>query len=222
MRLSFRNLDAHQRLLIAVFAALIAFLVTSGHSRLPLQTISTWNAFAWCFILLSWVRIAFADARTSVRHAKLEDAGRMAIFVFVLLAAVTSLFAVAILIGKAKGLSKTILIGHLLLAGGTVVSSWVLVHTVFTMHYAHAYYRNLDDEQESSEGEGVEFPDEKEPDFLDFAYFSFVIGMTCQVSDVQISSRGIRRLALVHGLLSFVFNTVILALTINLSSGLAS
>jgi uncharacterized membrane protein len=132
------------------------------------------------------------------------------------------LFAVAILIGEAKGLSKAILIGHLLLAGGTVVSSWVLVHTVFTMHYAHAYYRKLDDEQESSEGEGVEFPNEKEPDFLDFAYFSFVIGMTCQVSDVQISSRAIRRLALVHGLLSFVFNTVILALTINLSSGLAS
>ena len=90
------------------------------------------------------------------------------------------------------------------------------------MRYAHAYYRKRDDDQESSEGEGVEFPDEKEPDFLDFAYFSFVIGMTCQVSDVQISSRGIRRLALVHGLLSFLFNTVILALTINLSSGLAS
>jgi uncharacterized membrane protein len=222
MRLSFRNLDAHQRLLIAVFAALIAFLVTSGHFRLSLQTIFTWNAFAWCFILLSWVRIAFADARTSVQTAKLEDAGRTVIFAFVLLAAVTSLFAVAILIGEAKGLSKAILTGHLLLAGGTVFSSWVLVHTVFTMRYAHAYYRKRDDDQESSEGEGVEFPDEKEPDFLDFAYFSFVIGMTCQVSDVQISSRGIRRLALVHGLLSFLFNTVILALTINLSSGLAS
>ena len=64
MRLSFRNLDAHQRLLIAVFAALIAFLVTSGHFRLSLQTILTWNAFAWCFILFSWIRIAFADART--------------------------------------------------------------------------------------------------------------------------------------------------------------
>jgi len=222
MRLSFRNLDAHQRLLIAVFAALIAFLVTSGHFRLSLQTIFTWNAFAWCFILLSWVRIAFADARTSVQTAKLEDAGRTVIFVFVLLAAVTSLFTVAILIGEAKGLSKAILTGHLLLAGGTVISSWVLVHTVFTMHYAHAYYRKRDDDQESSEGEGVQFPDEKEPDFLDFAYFSFVIGMTCQVSDVQISSRDIRRLALVHGLLSFLFNTVILALTINLSSGLAS
>jgi len=222
MRLSFRNLDAHQRLLIAVVVALIAFLLTGGHFRLPLQTIISWNAFAWCFILFSWIRIAFADARTSVRTAKLEDAGRTVIFVFVLLAAVTSLFAVAILIGEAKGLSKAVLTGHLLLAGGTVVSSWVLVHTVFTLRYAHAYYRKIDDDRDSSEGEGVQFPDEKKPDFLDFAYFSFVIGMTCQVSDVQISSRDIRRLALVHGLLSFLFNTVILALTINLSSGLAS
>ena len=150
MRLSFRNLDAHQRLLIAAFAALIVFLVTSEHFRLSLQTILTWNAFSWCFILFSWLRIAFADARTSVQSAKLEDAGRTAIFVFVLLAAVTSLFAVAILIGEAKGLSKAILTGHLLLAGGTVISSWVLVHTVFTMHYAHAYYSKGDDDQDSS------------------------------------------------------------------------
>jgi len=208
--------------MIAVVVALITFLLTGAHFRLPLQTIISWNAFAWCFILFSWIRIAFADARTSVRTAKLQDAGRTVIFVFVLLAAVTSLFAVAILIGEAKGLRKAVLTGHLLLAGGTVVSSWILVHTVFTLHYAHAYYRKIDDDRGSSEGEGVQFPDEKEPDFLDFAYFSFVIGMTCQVSDVQISSRDIRRLALVHGPLSFLFNTVILALTINLSSGLAS
>jgi uncharacterized membrane protein len=110
--------------------------------------------------------------------------------------------------------------GHLLLAGGTVVSSWILIHTAFTLHYAHAYYRLQDDDVTSLEGSGVEFPSEKEPDFLDFAYFSFVIGMTCQVSDVQISGRNIRRMALVHGLLSFLFNTVILALTINLASGL--
>lgn len=222
MRMNFRNLDAHQRLLVAAVVALVTFLLASGHVRPSLQSIFAWNAFAWCFVLSSWVRIAFADARTSVQTAKLEDAGRMVIFVFVILAAVTSLFAVAVLIGEAKGLSKATVVGHLLLAGGTVISSWVLVHTVFTMHYAHAYYRQMDDGQASSEAGGVEFPDEKQPDFLDFAYFSFVIGMTCQVSDVQISGRGIRRLALVHGLLSFLFNTVILALTINLASGLVS
>jgi uncharacterized membrane protein len=222
VRVNFRNLDVHQRLLIAAVVALVTFLLASGRVRPSLQSIFTWNAFAWCFILFSWVKIVFADARTSVQTAKLEDTGRMVIFVFVILAAVTSLFAVAVLIGEAKGLSKAAVTGHLLLAGCTVISSWVLVHTVFTVHYAHAYYRQVDDAQDSSEGAGVEFPGEKQPDFLDFAYFSFVIGMTCQVSDVQISGRGIRRLALVHGLLSFLFNTVILALTINLASGLLS
>ena len=220
--MNFRNLDVPQRLLIAAVAALAAFLLAGGHVRPSLQSIFAWNAFAWSFVLFSWVRIAFADARTSVQTAKLEDTGRTIIFVFVILAAVTSLFAVAVLIGEAKGLSKGLVTGHLLLAGGTVISSWVLVHTVFTMHYAHAFYRQMDDDEASSQGGGVEFPGEKQPDFLDFAYFSFVIGMTCQVSDVQITSRDIRRLALVHGLLSFLFNTVILALTINLASGLVS
>jgi uncharacterized membrane protein len=222
MRKSFENLDAHHRLFIAAVVALGAFLLTSGHLKPSIRGILAWNAFAWCFILFSWLRIFFADARTSVQTAKLEDAGRMVIFVFVIMAALISLFAVAVLIGEAKGLSKAIVTGHLFLAGGTVVSSWVLVHTVFTMRYAHVFYRQSDDDQTSTEGAGVEFPNEKEPDFLDFAYFSFVIGMTCQVSDVQISARGIRRLALVHGILSFLFNTVILALTINLASGLVS
>ena len=222
MRKSLLGLDAHQRLLIAAVTAVAVFFLTSGHLRLSLQSIVTWNVFAWSFMLFSWVRILFANARTSVQTAKLEDAGRMVIFVFVILAAISSLFAVAILIGEAKGLSKSTITGHLLLAGGTVVTSWFLVHTVFTMHYAHAFYRQTDDDQGCFEGSGLEFPSEKEPDFLDFAYFSFVIGMTCQVSDVQISGRSIRRLALVHGLLSFLFNTVILALTINLSSGLIS
>ena len=101
-----------------------------------------------------------------------------------------------------------------------MVSSWFLIHTVFAMHYAHGYYHDEDEGPGFASAGGLEFPNEKEPDFLDFAYFSFVIGMTCQVSDVQVSSQGMRRLALVHGLLSFVFNTVILALSINLASGL--
>ena len=118
--MSLRNLDAHQRLSIGVVAALVAFLLTYGHLRLPVQSVLTWNVFAWCFILFSWMKIAFADARTSVQTAKLEDAGRTLIFVFVILAALTSLFAVAVLIGDAKGLSKPLVTAHLFLAGGTV------------------------------------------------------------------------------------------------------
>src|SRR6516164_8313819 len=173
--MNFRNLDAHHRLLIAGVATLATFLLASGHVKPSLQSIFAWNAFAWSFILVSWVRIVFVDARTSVQTARLEDLGRTVIFVFVLLSAMTSLFAVAVLMGEAKGLSKATVTGHLLLAGGTVISSWVLVHTLFTVHYAHAYYRQVDNDQNSLEGAGVGFPGEKQPDFLDFAYFSFVI-----------------------------------------------
>ena len=97
--------------------------------------------------------------------------------------------------------------------------SWAMVHTIFCFHYANLYYGN-DTTDPTKHAEGLEFPKEKKPDYLDFAYFSFVIGMTFQVSDVDITSRSIRRLALLHGLLSFTLNTFVVALTINLIAGL--
>jgi uncharacterized membrane protein len=102
-----------------------------------------------------------------------------------------------------------------------VIISWWLVHTVFTMRYAHLYYTT--DEGKKTPLGGLEFPgNDKEPDYLDFVYFSFVVGMTFQVSDVEISSKQIRRLAWAHGLIAFAFNTAIVALSINVISGLVS
>ena len=175
------RLDAHTRLLLALGVSFLAFLITLGHLQWSTQAITIWNVFAWTVTVLAWIRILLVGAKTSVQAAKLQDSARVAIFIFVIFAAVASLASVAILIGGAK---------------------------------------DEDEGPEFSSAGGLEFPNEKEPDFLDFAYFSFVIGMTCQVSDVQVSSQSMRRLALVHGLLSFVFNTVILALSINLASGL--
>ena len=97
--------------------------------------------------------------------------------------------------------------------------SWGLVHTTFSIRYAHLYYGNSS--SKDVKGHGLDFPGDVDPDFIDFAYFSFVIGMTFQVSDVEISSRRIRRLTLVHSLISFIFNTVIVALTINALAGLS-
>jgi uncharacterized membrane protein len=220
MKAMILNLDAHLRLFIALVVSLVAFLVTTGRLQLTVQAIAVWNVFAWTMTVLAWIRIISPGAKASVQAARLQDTARFVIFLFVVLAAVASLASVAILIGGAKGLGRKVLMEHLMLAAATVVSSWFLVHTVFAMHYAHGYYHDEDEGPGFSRAGGLEFPSEKEPDFLDFAYFSFVIGMTCQVSDVQVSSHGMRRLALVHGLLSFTFNTVILALSINLASGL--
>ena len=100
-----------------------------------------------------------------------------------------------------------------------MILSWSLVHTIFAVRYAHMYYADHETQSGKYAG-GLEFPDENKPDFVDFAYFSFVLGMTFQVSDVSITSRKIRRMVLWHSLISFGYNAVIIALTINVIAGL--
>jgi uncharacterized membrane protein len=162
----------------------------------------------------------FTDVQTRMREAHLQDSSRAVIAVCIVLAAGVGLCASGVLLGSAKGLSGAQAGRHVALAGLTVVASWMLVHTVLALHYAHLSFRIAEQSSATPPDLGLVFPNEPEPDFLDFAYFSFVIGATGQVSDVQITGRGIRRLALLHGMLSFGFNTVVLALTINLASSL--
>ncbi len=217
---SSRSLDAHHRLIIGVSTAALALAVTTGRLTGGIQAIVTWNVFALTLLLLAWRGIMVANPADVVRSAKLQDSSRWLIFVFVVCAALTSVLALGFLLGTAKGLAGTRLAEHVVLAVSTILSSWALVHTVFTLRYAHLYYRPADEKTSEKRGTGLKFPGGAEPDYLDFAYFSFVVGMTGQVSDVAITSRPIRRLALLHGVIAFLFNTVIVALTINLISGL--
>ena len=115
------KLDAQLRLILALIGSGIVFALTIGRLGSPLQAIAVWNAFAWTFIFLAWLRILLSDARTAVQTAKLQDTTRWVIFLFVILAAVTSLFAVAFLVGGAKGRGQRALTEHLLLAGATIV-----------------------------------------------------------------------------------------------------
>ena len=212
------SLDARGRVVAGVGVGIIVFLGTLGLQRFPMRIILTWDAFALTVIALAWIHIVFADAKEAITSAKLQDTSRTIIFITVLIGACGSLFAVAYLLRTAKGAAGSRLIEEVMMAAITVVCSWFLIHTIFALHYAHAFYRQVDEGGER--GGGLNFPECDEPDFLDFAYFSFVIGMTFQVSDVSITSPYIRRLSLVHAILSFLFNTVILALAINLASGL--
>ena len=109
---------------------------------------------------------------------------------------------------------------HIVLSVAAVVLSWTLVHIVFALRYAHVYYHDAHKVKRDDIKGGLIFPDGNSPDYLDFTYFSFVIGMTCQVSDVQIAAKGMRWLALVHGVISFVFNTAIIAVFVNIVAGL--
>lgn len=207
------RLTALSRSLIALTVGGIVWLLTAGSLTWQARFLLGWLAYALTVLVLIWLIIGRADARQTAQR---EDESRPAIFLFTVGAALVSLLAVVFLLGSVKGLSASEATRHVILSGLTVVSSWMLTHSIFTLHYAHLYY-NPDETERVG---GLDFPGEEPPDYLDFAYYSFVVGMTFQVSDVAVTAKPLRRLTLLHGVLSFAFNTLIIALTINTVSGL--
>jgi len=214
------RLDAHHRLAIAGTIALGVFLIARDRLQTPASVVITWDAYALATLAMAWTSIVLEHPRELRRNTSLQDSGRTAIFVLLLLAAVASIFSVVLLLGPARNSSDGWAPLHIVLGFLAVACSWTLVHTIFTLHYAHRFYGPGDAGTETKHAGGLDFPETEEPDYLDFAYFSFVIGMTSQVSDVQITSRPMRRLGLLHGVISFGFNTMVLALGINVLSGL--
>jgi uncharacterized membrane protein len=217
----FMRMDAQHRAFISLVVGAIVFFIILPVLSWPSIVLFTWMAFSLTSIVLMWITILSSHPSDVQRIAKLQDTSRTMIFAFVIVASVISLLAVYFLLKSVKGHSQHVS-DHALQAVAAVFVSWWLVHTIFTMRYAHMYYDITRDDGSARPGGGLQFPDEKNPDYLDFVYFAFVIGMTFQVSDVEILSRRIRRLAWLHGLISFIFNTAIVALSINVISGLAS
>lgn len=216
-----KRLDAHHKFFISLAVALLVFALSYSKAAFSTQFILTWISYAATDLGLSWLTIMSIHPLDMKKVSKTQDSNRTFIFLFVLAAAVMSLFVVVLLLKTTAQLSADALSLHIFLSITAVVLSWALVHTLFVFRYAHLYYESaLKDDNPSKYAEGLEFPGEKEPDYVDFTYFSFIIGMTFQVSDVEIGSKRIRRLALAHSLVSFAFNTVIVALSINIISGL--
>jgi uncharacterized membrane protein len=210
----FHRLPAIYKLFASIAVAGIATLLLlslrmEGTTRLMIA----WDVFSFCMIAASLVTVISLCPQQIHVLASHEDESRALVFVIVVISTLCSLGGVLLLLGNkgnwllSKGLETFIYITG-------VTFSWILLHTIFMYRYAHIYYGDHATLKDQKEG-GLDIPGEGHPDYFDFAYFSFVIGMTFQVSDIQISSRRIRRIALLHGLLSFVFNTVIVALTIN-------
>ncbi len=215
----FGHWDAHHRLFIALGVAAVVFAAAPWSWHWATRAVVTWIAYSASALLMTWYVILSADPSEAAREACIQDSSRTAIFIFVVLAAIFSVFAVGAELGTAKGLDRAYLAAHILFSLVAIFTSWSLVHTVFTMRYAHVYYNTP--ESDEAHG-GLSFPEEDKPDYLDFAYFSFVIGMCFQTSDVSITSRRLRRLVLVHSVISFGFNLAILGLSINMVSGLFS
>lgn len=184
-----------------------------------LRAITSWNVFSFIFLLLIWYTFASVKPRQIRAEAAVQNVGRIFVFIGSLIITAVAVSAVLeILLEKdttQSGLSFTLVI-----AGIGLLFSWILMHTLFSVRYAYLYYANDEDTPVKHKG-GLSFPNEPHPDFIDFAYYSFVIGMTFQVSDVTITDRNFRRLSLFHSLLSFAFNTIIVAMTVNIVAGLS-
>ena len=212
--------DARHNLALALAAGVVVFF-SLARLQFARAVIVSWDAFAVVILALDWLTIMSTPQHKIRERAQQEDLSRLVIFVFVVVASCAALFAVGFLVSVKKSQTEGHFIIHLLLTLLTVIFSWTLVHTVFGLRYAHAFYGDSDDPGGQKHAGGLIFPGDRPPDYFDFAYFSFVVGMTCQVSDVQITSRRMRRLILAQSILSFGFNTIILALVINIAvSGL--
>ncbi len=208
-----------QRMLISgIFAGLIFFLVRKGDCDLKMSAMISWDVFSLTLLITSWIVICTRTVEQIRHYARREDGSRIFVFLLILLSSFASMLAVLLLlVSSDQDESRQIAFIAITVAG--MILAWAMVHTIFTFHYAHMFYDD-DKGKPNVHAEGLTFPGTKNPDYLDFAYFAFVIGMTFQVSDVEITSPKIRRLALMHGLLSFALNTFVVALTINMIAGL--
>lgn len=212
------NRRARTRVGIALLVGLATFLCLPQWLLLITRLLIGWNAGVIGFLGLAYAKLLTATPEEINQTARRQDEPRVAILIVAMLAAVTSLVAIGFLLQQAQALPSLHRAWLIVLAGLTVLTAWVLVHTLFIFHYAHLYYG--DRQAPGQADRGLEFPGDDRPDYRDFAYFTFVIAMTSQVSDVQVTSQRLRRLVWIHSLFSFAFYTVILALTINVVAGL--
>jgi uncharacterized membrane protein len=204
------------RTAIAVAVGVAAGLAISLRYSIAVAVLGGWNAAGLTLLALAWLIIGTADAPATDHRAAAEDPGRTAVTALVILASMAGVLAVTILVRQPQAAAPRQEAELVALCLLTVMVSWTLTHTAFTLRYAHLYYRD------DSEGVGgAEFPGGAKPNYLDFAYLAFTVGMTFQVSDTAVSSKHIRHTVLVHAVLSFVYSTAILAFVLNLIAGMA-
>ena len=211
-------LSARPRTILAFSAILLGYSLLAEFP-LPSRIVAACDLGCLVYLALTWPMMARATPRQMRARARRMDAGKGVFLALTVGVAVFALIATVIEMNDAKSLSHLGLAAHLALAIGAIIGAWLVMHTTFAIHYAHAYYG------EGADGEdrgGLDFLGGEPPDYWDFLYFALVLGMTSQVSDATISRRSLRRLALAHSVLAFFFNAVILAMTINLVAGLES
>jgi uncharacterized membrane protein len=206
-----RGATALARVILAGSVGAVTAGVVGAVAPWQVSSLLAWDAAAAVFCVSVWLVVHGADAATTDAIATREDSSRSAADLVLIVASVASLVGVGLALLKASGESGTARAGTTSVAVATVVLSWLAVHTTFTLRYAHLFY---------SSGGGIDFHGEQAPDYGDFAYVAFTLGMTYQVSDTDITSKPIRTTALRHALLSYVFGIAVIATTINVVAGL--
>jgi uncharacterized membrane protein len=200
-----------------VGAAVGAFALLVLHIRLSTGLILGWDAFCLMFLALVAAMIAGQDIEAIATRAATQDEGQHIILLLVVGASLASLAAVAVELTLVKGAPAQAQALYVALAVVTVAASWLVMQTVLALHYAHEYYA---DDGTGGPAGGLAFPGAEAPDYWDFLHFAIIIGVASQTADIAITDKRLRRLGTVHSLIAFVFNTLIIALTINLVAGL--
>ena len=204
-----RVVYARPRTFISIAIGMVAFFLLPGSLRLVTRLLISWDIFGTLYLVLAYIMMFRCGLAYIRRNAVLQDDGRFLILLVTALGAFASLAAIVFELGASHRS-----VPQLILATVTIALSWAAVHTTFALHYAHDYYRG-------AKPGGLQFPsgDQRDhADYWDFVYFSFVIGMTAQVSDVGITDKTIRRTVTAHGIISFIFNTALLALMVNIAA----
>jgi uncharacterized membrane protein len=204
----------HARLLISVLIGIaVTLALTTTDWRLATRLLTGWDVGIGFYLTSTYLLVSRSSVNEIRHRAAIHDEGAAALLVLTPAAAIASLAAIVVEFGNVESVAGW---ADLAFGMGTILLSWLFLHVVFALHYAHEYYGERSDDQIG----GLKFPGSQGPDYWDFVYFSFVIAMTSQVSDVAITSKVIRRVATLHGVLSFFFNVSVLALTVNMVSNL--
>ncbi|MDZ3980217.1 DUF1345 domain-containing protein [Acinetobacter baumannii] len=195
-----------------VVASLLAWLTSWKWSTILL---ASWNGSISLYLLHVWKLMRSAYHSQMQQQAKKQDESKWVIMLIVLLAITMSLVAILVQLSQLPS-GHYEKLGHVALALLTIISAWLFMHTVFALHYAHDFYMALSRNEENG---GLDFPGTEHPTYPDFLYFSYIIGTSAQTADVSITNKHMRLLNLFHAVLSFGFNTTILAICINVAAG---
>lgn len=204
----------HLRLWASVLASLVIFFILPSSWSTVSRLLISWNCGVALFFLLVYWWMATLNAQQICSRYIEEDEAAPVILVAIVLAALLSLVAIVVTLATIKQLTGTDRTAHIALVALTVINSWLLVPTMFTSHYADMFY------SAKADSRPLHFPETSMPVFADFAYFSFTIAAACQTADVSTTQSSIRKVVLMHSVISFLFNAAILGFAINVTAGL--